>query len=68
MGSLDPKVRDKMAADNYKKFKDNIKFGQPFSDSRLRQGNGKGDMSRKFNKELYDENYGKIRWKSKHDD
>lgn len=66
--NLDPKVRDKMAADNYKKFKEEIKFGPPpICESQKRQGNGKGDMPRKFNKELYDENYGKIRWKSKHD-
>jgi hypothetical protein len=64
---LDPKERDKMAADNYKKFKNEIKFGQPFTDSRLRQGNGKGDAQRRFDKDKFDENWDKIRWKSKHD-
>lgn len=56
-----------MANDNYHKFRDSVKFGEPpINNSQIRQStNGKGDGDRTKNRKAYEKNYDSIKWNSK---
>lgn len=66
---LSPKEKKRMFDYNYKKARENIKFGEPpITNSQKRQSSvGKGDFNRITNTKQYEENYSKIKWNSKKD-